>query len=72
MGIEAGQIREKTYNMLKFNETWEWFSNHGVGDDQHANSLESVHDDIHVIVGYGQIQGHMTNPFFAGMCFIHL
>ncbi|KAJ3565570.1 hypothetical protein NP233_g7549 [Leucocoprinus birnbaumii] len=65
MGIEADQIREKTYNMLKFNDNWEFFSNHSVGDDQHANSLEAVHDDIHGIVGYGKIPGHMTVPFFA-------
>jgi tyrosinase len=66
MGIEADQIREKTYNMLKFNESWELFSNHGEFDDQHANSLEATHDDIHGIVGYGQIRGHMTDPSFAG------
>jgi tyrosinase len=68
MGLEAGQLREKTYNMLKFNETWEMFSNHGISDDQHANSLESVHDDIHAIVGYGETLGHMDQPFFAGNC----
>lgn len=66
MRLEEGQIREKTYNMLKFNDAWERFSNHGISDDQHANSLESVHDDIHVMVGYGKIEGHMDHPFFAG------
>ncbi|XP_006459626.1 tyrosinase [Agaricus bisporus var. bisporus H97] len=65
MRLEEGQIREKTYNMLKFNDAWERFSNHGISDDQHANSLESVHDDIHVMVGYGKIEGHMDHPFFA-------
>lgn len=68
MNIEAGQIREKMYNALKYNDTWELFSNHGEGDDAHANSLEAVHDDIHVIVGYGRIPGHMTHPYFAGKC----
>ncbi|KAF5359836.1 hypothetical protein D9756_003579 [Leucocoprinus leucothites] len=65
MGIEGDQIREKTYNMLKFNDNWELFSNHAEGDDQHANSLEAVHDDIHGVVGFGQTRGHMTVPFFA-------
>ncbi|KXN83343.1 Polyphenol oxidase 2 [Leucoagaricus sp. SymC.cos] len=65
MSLEADQVREKTYNMLKFNENWDLFSNHAEFDDQHANSLEAVHDDIHGIVGYGQIRGHMTHPYFA-------
>ncbi|KAF9447414.1 tyrosinase [Macrolepiota fuliginosa MF-IS2] len=65
MKIEAPQIRDKTYSMLKYNDSWELFSNHGVYDDAHANSLEAVHDDIHVIVGYGRIRGHMTQPLFA-------
>jgi len=52
--------------MLKDNTTWELFSNHGYNPDQaHANSLESVHDHIHVVVGYGEERGHMTHPFWA-------
>lgn len=53
--------------MLKDNNTWELFSNHGYNPDQaHANSLESVHDHIHVAIGYGEERGHMTHPYWAG------
>lgn len=59
-------IRDKTYKMLKDNDSWELFSNHGMLGETHANSLEAVHDDIHSFVGYGQSRGHMAHPFWAG------
>lgn len=52
--------------MLKFNDNWELFSNHGEFDNSHANSLEGVHDDIHGFVGRGETRGHMNHAFFAG------
>jgi tyrosinase len=68
LDLEAESTREKTYDMLKFNDNWESFSNHGELDDSHANSLEAVHDDIHGFVGRGAVRGHMTHALFAGTC----
>jgi len=65
MQLDADNTRDSTYKMLKDSDTWELFSNHGVGDESHANSLEAVHDHIHVIVGFGEERGHMTHPFWA-------
>jgi len=44
--------------------TWPAFSNHTVGDGgSGSNSLEAIHDGIHVMVGGN---GHMGNPAVAG------
>ena len=44
--------------------TWPAFSNHDVGDGGSAsNSLEAIHDGIHVAVGGN---GHMSDPAVAG------
>jgi len=67
MELDADSTRESTYNMLKYNYTWELFSNHGKHDQAHANSLEKVHDRIHLAVGLNEEggSGHMSHPFWA-------
>ncbi|KAL0564746.1 hypothetical protein V5O48_017294 [Marasmius crinis-equi] len=57
------QIRATTYNMLTRVRTWPAFSNHTVGDGgSTSNSLEAIHDGIHVQVGGN---GHMSDPSVA-------
>ncbi|KAF5391307.1 hypothetical protein D9757_001938 [Collybiopsis confluens] len=57
------QIRTKTYNLLTRVHTWPAFSNHTPGDGGSAsNSLEGIHDGIHVDVGGN---GHMSDPSVA-------
>jgi hypothetical protein len=43
--------------------TWPEFSNHTPGDGGTSNSLEAIHDGIHVDVGG---RGHMSNTAVAG------
>ena len=53
-----------TYNLLTRVHTWPAFSNHSVDDGgSSSNSLEAIHDGIHVDVGG---QGHMADPSVAG------
>ena len=57
-------ITSSTYNMLTRVTTWSGFSNHSVDDGgSNSNSLEAIHDGIHVDVGGG---GHMSDPSVAG------
>ncbi|KAJ8073000.1 hypothetical protein PM082_019866 [Marasmius tenuissimus] len=71
-------IRDKTYIMLTQVHTWPEFSHHTASKDsskdtKHAlddgymkikgNSLEAIHDAIHVNIGGG---GHMGDPTVAG------
>jgi len=57
-----GDVRSSTYNLLKLVHTWPAFSNHTPGDGgSSSNSLEAIHDEIHVHVG-----GHMGNSAVAG------
>nr|BAF74396.1 tyrosinase [Pholiota nameko] len=56
-------ITSNTYSMLTRVHTWKAFSNHTVGDGgSTSNSLEAIHDGIHVDVGGG---GHMADPAVA-------
>ena len=58
-------ITSNTYNMLTRVHGWPAFSNHTVGDGgSTSNSLEAIHDGIHVNVGGG---GQMSNPGVAGL-----
>ena len=55
-------ITASTYNLLTRVRTWPAFSNHTVGDGgSSSNSLEAIHDGIHVDVG-----GDMSDPAVAG------
>ncbi|KIJ93713.1 hypothetical protein K443DRAFT_111646 [Laccaria amethystina LaAM-08-1] len=57
-------IRSNTYNLLTRVSTWPAFSNHTVGDGgSSSNSLEAIHDGIHVYVGGN---GQMGDPAVAG------
>lgn len=57
-------ITSSTYSMLTRVHTWTAFSNHTVGDGgSSSNSLEAIHDGIHVDVGGN---GHMSDPSVAG------
>lgn len=57
-------ITTSTYSMLTRVHTWAAFSNHTVGDGgSTSNSLEAIHDGIHVDVGGN---GHMSDPAVAG------
>ncbi|KAF8990391.1 tyrosinase [Cyathus striatus] len=57
-------ITSSTYNMLTRVHTWPAFSNHTVGDGgSTSNSLEAIHDGVHVNVGG---RGHMGDPSVAG------
>ena len=56
------QLKQKTYSLLKNVHTWDALSNNTPGDDESAsNSLEAIHDSIHVSVG-----GHMGDSAVAG------
>ncbi|KAF8171240.1 tyrosinase [Mycena galopus ATCC 62051] len=58
------QIKSKTYNLLSRVKTWPAFSNHTPGDGgSTSNSLEAIHDGIHVDVGGN---GQMSDPSVAG------
>lgn len=76
--LRAPEFREKTFNMLTKNKTWDEFSNHGVGEGTaHAESLEAVHGSIHDLIGEGAydeanqklVIGHMGRVPYAGRCF---
>ncbi|KAK2467605.1 hypothetical protein APHAL10511_000460 [Amanita phalloides] len=56
------QITDNTMAMLHLVHDWPNFSNHRDSGDSHTNSLESVHDNIHVYVGGN---GHMSYPTVA-------
>ncbi|KAJ7339997.1 tyrosinase [Mycena albidolilacea] len=57
------QITSKTYNLLTRVHTWPAFSNHTPGDGgSTSNSLEAIHDGIHVDVGGN---GQMSDPSVA-------
>ncbi|KAF8903867.1 tyrosinase [Gymnopilus junonius] len=56
-------ITSSTYSMLTRVHTWPAFSNHTVGDGgSTSNSLEAIHDGIHVDVGGN---GQMADPAVA-------
>ncbi|PPQ85895.1 hypothetical protein CVT25_015834 [Psilocybe cyanescens] len=56
-------ITTSTYSMLTRVHTWTAFSNHTVGDGgSTSNSLEAIHDGIHVDVGGS---GQMADPAVA-------
>ncbi|KAJ3802926.1 tyrosinase [Lentinula aff. detonsa] len=58
------QLTTKTYNLLTRVRTWPAFSNHTPDDGGSAsNSLEGIHDGVHVDVGGN---GHMSDPSVAG------
>jgi tyrosinase len=58
-------LTSTTYNLLSRVQTWPAFSNHTVGDGGSAsNSLEGIHDGIHVDVGG---QGQMADPSVAAL-----
>ena len=63
-------ITSSTYNMLTRVSDWPAFSNHTPGDGgSSSNSLEAIHDGIHVDVGGG---GQMSDPSVAGKISSHL
>jgi len=58
------QLTTQTYNLLTRVSTWPAFSNHSPDDGgSSSNSLEAIHDGIHVTVGGPG--GHMRNPAVA-------
>ena len=63
MKSAQNDIRSKTYNLLAHVKEWPAFSNHTPGDGgSNSNSLEAIHDSIHVDVGGS---GHMGNALLA-------
>ncbi|KAF9069697.1 tyrosinase [Rhodocollybia butyracea] len=59
----ASQLKTKTYNLLSRVHTWPAFSNHTPDDGGSAsNSLEGIHDGVHVDVGGN---GQMSDPSVA-------
>ncbi|KAF7358752.1 Tyrosinase [Mycena sanguinolenta] len=57
------QLKSKTYNLLTRVHTWPAFSNHTPGDGgSTSNSLEAIHDGVHVDVGGN---GQMSDPSVA-------
>ncbi|KAA1472059.1 photo-regulated tyrosinase [Dentipellis sp. KUC8613] len=57
-------VTSKIYNLLTRVHTWPAFSNHTPGDGgSSSNSLEAIHDGIHVDVGGN---GQMSDPSVAG------
>ena len=64
MASAQSNITSSTYNMLTRIHTWPAFSNHTPGDGgSQSNSIEGIHDGIHVDVGGG---GQMSDPSVAG------
>ena len=72
LASDQSQITTSTYNMLTRVHTWPAFSNHSIGDGgSKTNSLEAIHDNIHVDVGGLELEeenivGHMSDPSVAG------
>ncbi|KAG8960489.1 hypothetical protein FRC00_000213 [Tulasnella sp. 408] len=61
--IARETIRDNTFNLLIRTKSWPAFSYRGVGDGgSSANSIEAIHDGIHVRVGG---EGHMGDPAVA-------
>ncbi len=55
---------QATYDMMTRVKSWAAFSSHTVGDGgSSSNSVEAIHDNIHVLVGGN---GHMSDPSVAG------
>ncbi|KAI0322397.1 hypothetical protein OF83DRAFT_1080307 [Amylostereum chailletii] len=49
-------ITSKTYNLLSRVHTWAEFSNHNPNDGgSNSNSVEAIHDGIHVVTGFDPI-----------------
>ena len=64
---EQSSITSKTYNLLAFVHTWPAFSNHTPGHGgSTCNSLEAIHDCIHINVGGN---GHMGDTAVAGILY---
>lgn len=59
MDSRSEQLRDSTFDLLAFNNDWKTFSNH----TSSGNSLESIHDQVHVLIGGN---GHMSNVPMAG------
>lgn len=57
------QTTDDTIAMLHTINDWPNFSNHRDSADSQTNSLETIHDQIHVEVGGN---GHMSDPSVAG------
>ncbi|KIY67701.1 Di-copper centre-containing protein [Cylindrobasidium torrendii FP15055 ss-10] len=56
-------IRSRIFNTLTTIHDWPRFSNSRTQSDSSADSIEAIHDDIHVLVGG---QGHMGDISTAG------
>jgi tyrosinase len=62
---QASSIRDKLYNIFAACHDYTEFSNEaGNGTQSGCNSVESLHNDIHGIVG--QSRGHMTYIMYSG------
>jgi tyrosinase len=62
LSSSQNDITSSIYNVLTRVQTWPAFSNHTAGDGgSSSNSLEAVHDEIHVLVA-----GDMGDPAVAG------
>lgn len=62
---QQSDITSSTYGMLTRVHTWPAFSSHTVGDGgSSSNSIEAIHDGIHVFVGGN---GQMSDPSVAGL-----
>ena len=65
LSSSQNDITSSIYNVLTRVRTWPAFSNHTAGDGgSSSNSLEAVHDEIHVLVA-----GDMGDPAVAGKLF---
>ncbi|KAF8188951.1 tyrosinase [Pholiota molesta] len=65
-------ITSSTYSMLTRVHTWAAFSNHTVGDGgSTSNSLEAIHDGIHVDVGGNGQMGDPAVAAFDPIFFLH-
>jgi len=65
-----GQISRDTNRLFSI-ETWPLFSNHSVGSGGSSNSLESIHDTIHVLVGASGHMGNVPVAAFDPIFFLH-
>ncbi|KZT70397.1 Di-copper centre-containing protein [Daedalea quercina L-15889] len=66
-GQDNSQLRIWTYQMLTRLVTWDYFSNHTTKQNPPiANSLETIHDQVHNLIGGVDYQGHMSDVPVAG------
>lgn len=64
-------LRQRVYQLLTNNRRWATFSNKVAGDSQQSDSLESIHDVVHGVVGNGGHMSYVDYSSFDPVFFLH-